>query len=471
LAKFQFYLETPDEREVELHYDNETSSLTYGKNTCGFDEGARVIPAEEDRKISRDRQPLLKEDGWQPFFKMNHGKRDLKRIKIQLGMKCNYSCEYCSQRFVPRNPDDSYTNQETEESEDQIRAFISRFDDLDTNDRLHFELWGGEPFLYFEKMKLITKLLHDKYPKATYSVITNGSLINDEIIEFLKKYDFDIGVSHDGPGQPTRGPDPMDDPEKAKWLTKLMEEFLPKGKISANPIMHEKNPSRAAVQEYMIEKFGEHIRLGEGAIVDIYDEEAKQMALKSEEAHIDYRRKAFNELMNHKADAFGLIKQKLDTFSNSVKDNKPSSSLTQKCGMDDPTIVSLDLNGQQTTCQNVSASSSNPANIPHLIGEMEDLDTSTINAGTHWSDRPECVGCPVLQLCHGACLFLSPGSDEWGATCENSYSDNVVWLALALYDLTGNFLYRIEGDIPEFRKDVFGFETERFIPKEPSAIA
>ena len=42
-------------------------------------------------------------------------KRQLKTIKIQLGLKCNYSCEYCSQRFVPRNSDDTYTHQDESE--------------------------------------------------------------------------------------------------------------------------------------------------------------------------------------------------------------------------------------------------------------------------------------------------------------------------------------------------------------------
>ena len=462
MAKFKFIMETPDERELILNYDNETSALTYGKNTCGFAIGEDVIPKEEKTELSLDRQPMLTDEGWKPFFKMSDGKRDLKRIKIQIGMKCNYSCEYCSQRFVPRNPDDSFTNQEELESQEQIDNFIDRFDSLDTNERLHFELWGGEPFLYFDKMKHITKLLHEKYPKATYSVITNGSLITDEVIEFLKKYDFDVGFSHDGPGQPTRGPDPFEDPVASKGLLKLFAELLPKQKISANPIVHKDNDSRADVQAWMVEKLGPDIRLGEGATVDVYDEGAKTIAFKSEEHHIDYRRKAFNELMAHKADAFAIVHQKLAMFNNSIKDRKPSSSLTQKCGMDDPSIVSIDLNGNVTTCQNVSASSTNPAGIDHKMGSMEDMANLPIKAGTHWSDRPECVGCPVLQLCQGACLFLSPGSEEWGITCENAYSDNVVWLALSLFDLTGNYLCRIEGDIPEFRKDVFGFDTEKF---------
>jgi len=99
-------------------------------------------------------------------------------------------------------------------------------------------------------------------------------------------------------------------------------------------------------------------------------------------------------------------------------------------------------------------------------GQMpeDDLENVNIATGTHWSDREECPKCPVLHLCQGACLFLPSGSQEWKLSCDNSYSDNVVWLAAALYELTGHILYRIEseGDLPEYRQDIFGFDTAAY---------
>ena len=94
---------------------------------------------------------------------------------------------------------------------------------------------------------------------------------------------------------------------------------------------------------------------------------------------------------------------------------------------------------------------------------MDDLEAVNIKTGTHWSDREECPKCPVLHLCQGSCLFLSPGSKEWKLSCDNSYSDNVVWLVASLYELTGHTLYRIEGEgLPDYRQDIFGFETEAY---------
>ena len=65
MAKFKFYLQKQDsEEELVLDYDNSTSELRY-------ENGDIVVP-----------QDTFKD--WKPFYKMNAGKRELTRIKIQL---------------------------------------------------------------------------------------------------------------------------------------------------------------------------------------------------------------------------------------------------------------------------------------------------------------------------------------------------------------------------------------------------
>ena len=437
--KFKFHMTKGDE-ELVLDYDNSTSELRY-------ENGDIVIPQD----IFIDRAP---------FYKMNAGKRGLKKIKIQLGFKCNYSCEYCSQRFVPRNPDDSHTEEEIDST--QIDAFIKSFNNISIGEELHFEMWGGEPFLYFEKMKIVTEQLHVKFPNATFSVITNGSILNQEIVDFIQKYGFRVSISHDANGQKTRGPDPLDDPEQKKWLFKLRNLLVPEQKFSVNAMIHKHNDSRADVQKWVRNTFG-MVNIGEGGTVDAYDEGGASMSWQSEEEHIAYRRQAFNDVMHRKIDQFNILNQKIGNFISSIREQRSSDSLFQKCGMDHPDTMAVDLNGNVTTCQNVTVSGENPAGISHKIGHMDNLNAVDIKTGTHWSDREECVKCPVLQLCQGSCLFLSPGSKEWELSCDNSYSDNVVWLAAGLYELTGYTLYRIEStDLPEYRKDVFGFNTTKY---------
>lgn len=452
MSKFKFHLARDDD-ELVLDYDNETSELRLIEGNIvdlPMQSGDILVP-----------QDTFKD--WKPFYKMNAGKKELNRIKIQLGLKCNYSCEYCSQRFVPRNPDDSYTHSEEDESVTQISEFIHRFDTLDIEkdeegkQKIHFEMWGGEPLLYFSKMKPIVEQLHTKFPDATFTVITNGSLLNEEIVNFLVEHDFGVSISHDAIGQKTRGADPLDDKNQKKWLLKLRNLLVPKNKFSVNTMIHRDNDSRAEVQRWIRNNFG-MVNIGEGGTVDAYDEGGASMSWQSEEEHIGYRRKAFKEIMDKKIDGFDIIHNKMASFIESLKEQRPASSLFQKCGMESPNTMAVDLNGNVTTCQNVSAISKNPDGVSHHIGHMDDLAAVNIKTGTHWSDREDCPKCPVLHLCQGACLFLPPGSKEWELSCDNSYSDNVVWLAASLYELTGYVLYRIEDEmLPEYRKDVFGF--------------
>ena len=48
---------------------------------------------------------------WTPFWHIHHptdpaGKsRDIRHLKLQLGLKCNYSCQYCSQAHQPHDLD------------------------------------------------------------------------------------------------------------------------------------------------------------------------------------------------------------------------------------------------------------------------------------------------------------------------------------------------------------------------------
>ncbi len=57
--------------------------------------------------------------------------------------------------------------------------------------------------------------LREAFPESKFSLITNGSLLSREKLDFIAEHDIEITISHDGPGQHLRGPDPFDDPAKS----------------------------------------------------------------------------------------------------------------------------------------------------------------------------------------------------------------------------------------------------------------
>ena len=69
----------------------------------------------------------------------------------------------------------------------------------------YFNFYGGEPLLAFELIRQVVSFLkaenkkHNK--KVHYSLTTNGSLITNEIIQFLDKHKFSLELSFDGLAQ------------------------------------------------------------------------------------------------------------------------------------------------------------------------------------------------------------------------------------------------------------------------------
>lgn len=441
MAKFDITVWHPiNQEEKKIIYDSSLSTLTW-------EDGTHILNGV-----------LTQPDVTTPA-KINHGKRNLKTVKIQLGLSCNFECDYCNQRFVPHadatNPSD-------------VEPFVNNMpswfdggtDGLGAG--VHFEFWGGEPLVYWKTLKPLAELIIGKYPNSTRSIITNGSLLDDEKIEWLEQYNFWVGISHDGPGQHVRGPDPLEDPVSKDAIIKLYKKFAPYNKTSFNSMINSKNISRADIEAFFInfvrtnigEEYLQFLKIGEGTFVDAYDEGGLANSLLDEEEDIKYRNVALNELRDGKVKLFGAINNKVMGFINSIQIGTRIESLPQKCGMDRSDSVAMDLNGNVITCQNVSAVAQNPSGISHKIGHISDLENVKVDTATHWSDREECPNCPVLHICRGACMFLT--NELWEASCNNAFSDNLLPFTIAIEEMTGGWIpMYIEGPLRQDRKDIF----------------
>lgn len=373
-------------------------------------------------------------------------------LKIQLGLSCNYECEYCSQRFVERAD---------ETTKEDVDHFMSKLENLSFSEKdgLKIELWGGEPLVYWKTIVPLVKALKEKFkdwknpPK--YSMITNGSLLTEEINQWLL-YNLDsMAISHDGPGQHVRGPDPFQEPETKRLALDLYRKF--KGNMSFNSMINAQNMSRKAVYEWFKEFTGNpNVIIGEGAFVDAYDDGGMSVSLKTKADHFKFRQLAFKEIIESDADlGFASIKDKLNYFMTNLTGHRHARFVNQKCGMDDRNTLAIDLHGNVLTCQNVSSVSINTNGEAHLSGNIDNMQDVKVKTSTHWSQRKECSNCPVLHICQGSCMFVS--GDFWYQTCANAYSDAISIFAMGLYKITGYIPVFIDNDIlPDERKDIFG---------------
>jgi len=366
--------------------------------------------------------------------------RAVRALKIQMGLKCNYACTYCNQASQPH---------EVQGGIEDVRAFLKNlpawFDGGEQGDGtgVRIEFWGGEPFVYWKALKLLGSALRSAYPKAEFNIITNGSLIDDEKIEWLDALGFGVGLSHDGPGHAAaRGPDPVNDPVRCATIRRLYDRLFPKGRIGFNCVLTRDNRSLVAIREHIGVRLGidpANVPLTSEELLLPYDAGGMALSPKTADEHDRVLQDVWWEAVTGRSMSVGAVRRKCEDFFRSLAGSRPASSLGQKCGMDHPEHLAVDLKGNALTCQNTSAATK------HRIGSVEAFEDIQLSTAHHWSTREECGRCPVVQLCKGACLFLE--DDLWRQACDNSFTWNLALLAVALYWLTRLVLVEMEGPV------------------------
>lgn len=433
--RFQIHAMDRAGRPRVFSYDNQTSELQ-------SEDGSLVPVLAPQGSSSPSQTPARAFSRDEPV-----GKGQIKTLKIQLGLSCNYACDYCSQRFVPRAD---------ETSRRHIDGFLDRLGDWMPEAPRRIEFWGGEPLVYIKTLKPLAEKLRARYPDAQFGMVTNGSLLTLSTNEWLDGMGFGIGLSHDGPGQHVRGPDPLEDPKSREAILDLYRRLAPQRRMSFNTMLHRENLDRAAIQRFFVELTGDpHVAIGEGGVIDAYDDSGISHGLTTRDEHLWLRRATLAQLRNGSIVNFDVAHRRVREWVASFAYQRPASVLGTKCGMERPDTIAVDLTGSVVTCQNVSSASEAPNGLSHKIGTVDDLGAVSLNTSTHWSRRDSCPTCPMLQACKGNCMFLE-GENFW-RSCENSFNDHVAFFAYAIEAVTGCLPYRIEGgSLPEARRDIWG---------------
>lgn len=116
-------------------------------------------------------------------------------LTLNVTQNCNLRCKYC---YVKKtNFSSSFMTLDT-----AIRAvdFILKSKDLES---LGISFYGGEPLLNFPVIQGTIKYASEEarkigLPEVKYHLTTNGTLLTDEIIDFLKEYEINVMISIDG---------------------------------------------------------------------------------------------------------------------------------------------------------------------------------------------------------------------------------------------------------------------------------
>lgn len=106
---------------------------------------------------------------------------------------CNASCVYCQANNGIHTPSDFMGKEVAEKAVDVALQSPAQ--------SLNFEFQGGEPLLNFDVIKHI--VLYSEANKGnhdiSYNIVTNLTLLTEEILDFFVEYNFGVSTSLDGP--------------------------------------------------------------------------------------------------------------------------------------------------------------------------------------------------------------------------------------------------------------------------------
>lgn len=116
------------------------------------------------------------------------------RVAVTLTHNCNLSCSYC------------YTGRKFKRdiSLDTARRIVDFILTMaPAGRRINFGFFGGEPLLRFDLIEKIVRYIREKEEETkhlvTLSVTSNGTLIDEDVLDYLRKEKVDLCISIDGP--------------------------------------------------------------------------------------------------------------------------------------------------------------------------------------------------------------------------------------------------------------------------------
>lgn len=130
-----------------------------------------------------------------------------RRVCLPIGMACNVKCRYCMRKAGKiREP----------KMTPLIREYL-RWLDPKTTEAVVMN--GGEPLLYIDRIKEIRSLVH---PDIHLTVMTNGTLLTEEFVDWLNANNGELHLSHEGKGAKyLKGVDVLENPRIVKALNKV----------------------------------------------------------------------------------------------------------------------------------------------------------------------------------------------------------------------------------------------------------
>lgn len=320
-------------------------------------------------------------------------------IFLMLGSDCNLKCRYCLQS--PNCPPVQSRNGINPEV---IEFILAAADNNLENKPLLIQGYGGEPLLHWDVLRSVfDRIKH--HPQIQFSVISNGTLLTDFMVDYFNNHQISFTLSWDGENtEYLRGVDVLKDP-------KLVERFCRLEKMSLSTVVNKYATPKQVIDtaipfmKHYFNSTGNHCSINFDLIFDTGIEDKDLLMVNCNQVYdemtilaTELKKRLNNEDHNdyyahHASMLFGSL---LQTVKNKTTFNQESS-----CCKNGYHVHNVDLDGNLYRCHNTNEVIGN-ITIPYYEyhNKVVSLDTTKAKA-------VKCKDCPVVTLCKYGCPLIS----------------------------------------------------------------
>jgi uncharacterized protein len=273
------------------------------------------------------------------------------------------------------------------------------------NRLIRIVFFGGEPLLYMGAIKTIVKELAPTN-SFNFVVVTNGALLDEDMVDFFNYYHVGLGVSCDGNGTENfRSKNVLEDPRLVSLYNKL-------NSVGFSAVKHAKNDSVGDIIKYFLDKGIDADRVNIDLVMDTglhdksfvdFDFDKFEKEMKEIEDKI-YHSLTTGEPCPEMSIANPLISRIRFILGKSDEEINNEALLNTKCGVGKRTL-NVDLDGNCHLCHNSSIK----------IGTIDDSYEDLVNAFLpydKYATSDKCSQCPAQVLCSGGCILVGDEARE-----------------------------------------------------------
>lgn len=319
-------------------------------------------------------------------------------LVFHLVNSCNLSCTYCYAVEGGYGAPQKMMTQQTAIAAVDFLIKESRH----IND-ISIILFGGEPFLNWKQLKNIVEYGEERAEAAgktiNFSLTTNGTLLNDERIEFIKRHKIGVSVSIDGDQETHDKSRPF---QNGEGTYKLVSR-------NVKNLVAERTGKPVAARVTLTKHYP-HVLNTLDHLLNLGFHEAGFAPVTETDVELLLEKKEMNKLL----DQFEEI---AEHFVQAAKDNK-------YLGFSNLTNLLVDLHKGQTKAYGCGAglgfmavSPSGSLYLCHRFNENEEVNLGSIFEGInrdsqqkllrdlHIDHKTTCSTCPLKHSCAGGCYY------------------------------------------------------------------